>query len=560
MALGASFPVSFILRAVDQTARGVRGADTRIGKLGKSSTKAGRMMTLGLTAPIIGAGVAIFRTAANFEKGMNRVTALSSTSAESVEALERDMLGLEGTARKLGQTTTFTATQVTDAMGFYAQAGYDAQQITAATLPTLNLAAAAQIELGESADITAGILAGYSWEASKAGKVSDILTNAFTKAKTDLPALGEAMQDIGPIASGMGIGLAESVAAVQALSEKSIPGAEAGTKLRNMILAIQKPTPTAVRALNALKIEARELVDEFGNVKGFTAIVEALTKAGAQPKHLSSIFNKRDIAAVMALMAPGADGTPGFERLRKFEAGLLDVGVASKIAKIQMRGAAGATARFEAAIEGLAISIGQSGFLEWASDSIDAVTGWTKSMSDTDPVMLNLGKNLLVFVAIAGPVVWAAGVMTTAITAIGTAASAAIALVAGIGIMGKEIYDAASFAKKVIPGASEQSWPDFLWSAHKANMQALPWNQPYAHIKDKTKRPGYVAPDRRFEDGLLSIEKQKVWTQAWKESRGVLEHGNRPTVVKFENTPPGVTIDVPSGTSGIDIGYSLPDF
>lgn len=582
MAFGATFPLSFVIGAIDKTAAGFLKGNARLEKISATARRVGRSMSMALTLPVLAGGVAVFKYAAEFEKGMNRVRALSGAQGESFE-------NLRSTALELGKTSVFTASQVAGAMGFYAQAGFNAKKIIAAVPATLNLAAAAgeQIELAQAADITAGVLAGYSYEAERAGHVSDILTNAFTKAKTDLPALGEAMQDIGPIASSMKIPLSETVSLIQALSEKQIGGSEAGTKLRNIILAIQKPVAEGRAALASLGIEASALVDPSGRVKSITAIIQELERAKAQPKHLSAIFNKRDVAAVMALMAKGSP------EIRKFQLGLLESGRAAHIADIQMEGAAGGLARFHAGIEAASVAIGDSGFLDWVTAGIEKVAAWSRKVASTNPELLKMGAKVALVVAVGGPLLIMLGAVAAALAVLATPVGAVVAGLAAIG--GVTVYVIRNWDElkvqsklfwRMLPDDTKRGvkfmlkhwipvWGIYdrwktLWEGAKTVFgKAWDWivskfDKSWLTITGRiSKLSGLLPQWVRDEIGLGSLDvKGGLGPAAATGSGGIGRKRESRTILDFRNVPKGVRIERVGDQAGTDleIGHALGNF
>lgn len=73
--------------------------------------------------------------AGNFEEGMSNVEALSGATAD-------EMAHLSDKAKELGATTKFTAQEASDAMGYMAMAGWDAQEMLSGMDGVLQLAAA----------------------------------------------------------------------------------------------------------------------------------------------------------------------------------------------------------------------------------------------------------------------------------------------------------------------------------------------------------------------------------------------------------------------------------
>ena len=170
----------------------------------------------------------------------------------------------------MGATTVFSASQAAEAMSYFALAGFDTQQIMDALGPTLNLAAAGQIEIAEAADIAAKIMSGMGISADNLGNAIDVMAKAMTTANTDLTMLGDAFKFVGPMAKTAGVSLEEITAAIQLLSNAGIQGEMAGTTLRGMLLSLTSPSSEAKRELDRLGVS---IIDSAGNVRGLAAII-----------------------------------------------------------------------------------------------------------------------------------------------------------------------------------------------------------------------------------------------------------------------------------------------
>ena len=165
---GARAGVAAVNRALDSMAnkakRTLDGMKTATRKLKDTlfSVK-GAFIGLGgdFAAKQIGRGLSsIITTAGDFESAMNRVQALSG-------ATDEQFMRLNETARELGKTTAFSASQAAIALGFLAMAGFSAEQSMAALPRVLQLASSAQMDLGQAADIASNVLAGYGLAARR---------------------------------------------------------------------------------------------------------------------------------------------------------------------------------------------------------------------------------------------------------------------------------------------------------------------------------------------------------------------------------------------------------
>ncbi len=379
--------------------RGLRRAQAKLKAFGKSVQQFGRqLLSVGSLAAVPFALSA--KTFANFESQMARVQALTGATGEQFTRLEQE-------AKRLGATTVFSASQAAEAMSSFALAGFSVDQILAAIGPTLDLAAAGQIEIGEAADITAKLMAGMGLSAEELGNAVDVLAKAMTTANTDLTMLGDAFKFVGPMAKSAGISLEEITAAIQLLSNAGVQGEMAGTTLRGMLLSLTSPSAEAARELQRLGVR---VTDEAGNVRSLTAILTDLEGAlsgvgsGEKLRVLGTIFPARQAAGAAELVSQGAD------RLREATAALADAsGTASRIAGTQLDTLKGDVTILLSSLEGVAIAVGTA----FGSELRAAVRGVTSFLS---ALGVWIGENkqvVLTTVGIGG------GLMTAGVALIG---------------------------------------------------------------------------------------------------------------------------------------------
>jgi len=401
----ALVPIRAQLDELEKDLQKARGAvENSLGKTmqdaGKTLRDVGTKLSTYVTLPILGTGAAILRTAGDFEASMNRVRALTGATGQEFEALRN-------LAKELGRTTQYTASQAADAMGFLAMAGFDVNQILGAMPSTLQLAAAAQIDLATAADITTNILTGYGLAVEDLARANDVLVATFTKANVDLRMLGESFKYVGPIASQVGVSLEETAAAIGLLGNAGIQGSMAGTALRGAISRLLNPTKQTQKILERLGITVR---DSAGNFVGFESIIRQLQESGATTADIMQIFGDRAGPAMAALVDQGADA---LAQLRKEleQSG----GTAQRIAETQMEGLNGALLEMQSALEGVMLAIAESGLLEWATALVQRLTGLIQRIVEADPALLRIGTVFALVAAAIGPLLIGLGALTAAV-------------------------------------------------------------------------------------------------------------------------------------------------
>ena len=194
-------------------------------------------------------------------------------------------------------------------------------------------------------------------ETSEADTMVDQMSKTASTTNTSVAQLGEAILTIGATAKTVKGGTAELNTALGILANNGIKGAEGGTHLRNVILALQSPTDKAAACMESLGVE---VYDSEGNMRSLNDILgylntsmDGMTSAEKQ-NIISSIFNKTDLAAVNSLLSNTGDSWDSLQQSIT-ESG----GAAQQMADTQMDNLSGQITILKSALEGLAISFGE---------------------------------------------------------------------------------------------------------------------------------------------------------------------------------------------------------
>ena len=408
---------SFNDKGIRDAEREFKSLSDTIKKAGSGISSAGQTLTRNLTVPIVGMGAAIIATSGNFEAGMNRVRAVSGATGDDFEALREQ-------AKMLGRTTQYSATQAADAMGFLAMAGFDVDEILGALPNTLNLAAAAQIDLGTAADITSNIMSGYGIQVEDLAAANDALVKTFTSTNTTLEMLGESFVYAGPVASAAGIQFEEAAAAIGLMGNAGIQGSMAGTSLRGAITRLLTPSNEAKDIMKELGLN---VLDAEGNLVSMEEIVRQLESSGASTADMMEIFGQRAGPAMMALVSQGS------EALADLTTDLENAGgTAEQVASIQMEGFNGAMTELKSAAEGLMIAIGDAGLLASMTNLAEQTTVLTQNLASVDPELLKMATITAGVVAAVGPALLVIGKLVTLVGALANPVGIAVVVIAAL--------------------------------------------------------------------------------------------------------------------------------
>ncbi|NIO79129.1 MAG: phage tail tape measure protein [Candidatus Aminicenantes bacterium] len=399
-------PVKVTFGSVNKLSRTLNTLQAKLGRFGKSTMGVGRTLTTRLALPVALVGAAAIRTAANFEASMNTLGVLTRKQSDRFDDM-REM------AKKLGAETQFSASQAAEGMNFLAMAGFDANQILAATPGVLNLAAAGNLELAEAADIASNVLTGYGMQANEINRVNDALAFTANNANTNIQMMGESMKFVAPVASGLGIRFEETAAAIGLLGNAGIQASMAGTSLRRAISALAKPTGEAIDVLNRFSIRRKDILDNAGNVKGLGVALDIFKRKGLGATEMMTIFGQRAGPAMIALLKAGAPALAQFEQQIKE-----GVGEAAITAEAKMKGFNGALKTLKSAMEAVAIAIADAGVLKWLTDFAKSLAEAFRSMSKFHPWVLKIVAVLGMLAIVIPPVLVLLGGLAIAIGAI----------------------------------------------------------------------------------------------------------------------------------------------
>lgn len=282
------------------------GVADALGSIGAAAETAGRTLTLGVTAPLMTAAGAAIQTGMQFDASMSNVYGLMS----SLNLSQEQMDALRDTAREMGATTRFSASEAADAMGYMALAGWDDAQVIAGIPGVLNLAAAANMDLAKASDIVTDTMTPFGMAAERAGEAADVFAYAQANSNTTVEALGEAMKYAAPTADAFGMTLQDTAAAMGALANAGIKGSQGGTTLNAMLRDMKNNAKNGAIAIGKTKVA---LTNADGSYRSYAAIIRDIDKATSsmtasqRDAALGAIFGDESLKGILATLKQGPD-------------------------------------------------------------------------------------------------------------------------------------------------------------------------------------------------------------------------------------------------------------
>lgn len=290
-----------------------------------------------------------YKTIKTFEQGVADLSAITGASG-------KDLNFLKTSAIDLGKTVAGGAIAVVEAYKLIASAKPEllenVKALNSVTESAILLSQAAGMELPEAATALTDALNQFNAPAEKAGEFVDALANGAKFGAAEIPQTTEALLKFGTVARTSNISIQESVALIELLAENGIKGAEAGTKLRNVLLKISAP--------DALPKEARKEFERLGISLDFLKdntipIQEKLEKLKPLLKDNASIvkiFGDENATAAINILSHT-------DRLEELIPKMGEFGTASDQAAIRMNTVNGKTEQLKSTYDALILSIGE---------------------------------------------------------------------------------------------------------------------------------------------------------------------------------------------------------
>lgn len=203
---------------------------------------ASKLKQFGALAAVAG-GVALFAGSVNkirqFEKSISDLSAITGAAGADLDKLTE-------ASKRIGQTTTLTASQAAEAFKLMASAKPDLlsnlDALEATTAASVTLAEAAGLELPAATSALGESLNQFGAGAEEANRFINVLAAGAKFGSSEIEQTAEALKNAGTVANLAGLTFEETNASIQAMAAAGIKGSDAGTKLRSVLIKLQTQT------------------------------------------------------------------------------------------------------------------------------------------------------------------------------------------------------------------------------------------------------------------------------------------------------------------------------
>lgn len=356
---------SFTLKALDFATTPVR---TLLNLLKNPLLQAGAFfgVSLGLTDTI--------NTQKDFEAAMSQVQAVSGADSDELEQLTKK-------AEEMGATTKFTATDSAEAFNYMAMAGWKTEDMLDGISGIMQLAAAANEDLGTTSDIVTDALTAFGLKASDAGMFSDVLAAASSNANTNVSMMGETFKFAASMAGSLGYSVQDVALMTGLMANSGIKASMAGTALNSIMTRLSTNTHHARDTLEELGIK---FFDAQGNARPLVDVMEELRDATANMNDEQKTSVANAIAGTNSqkgLLAILNASETDYNKL----ANAIDnaAGASERMADTQLDNLSGSITLLQSAVDGVKISFG-SRLNHYVRDVAD---GLTAAMPDVEAAL-----------------------------------------------------------------------------------------------------------------------------------------------------------------------------
>lgn len=264
---------------------------------------------MGFGAVVGGGATLAVKKFADFDKAMSGVQAATHET-------EANMGLLRQAAIDAGADTAFSAQEAAAGIEELAKAGVSTRDVIGGGLTgALDLAAAGQLSVGESAEIAASAMTQFKLSGDQIPHLADLLAAGAGKAQGSVHDLGEALNQSGLVASATGLSIEETTGGLAAFASAGLTGSDAGTSFKTMLQRLTPQSKEAQQKFDELGISAYDAQGNFVGLTDFAGQLQtqmADLSPEARNAAMSVMFGSDAVRASNVLYEQGAKGIQGW--------------------------------------------------------------------------------------------------------------------------------------------------------------------------------------------------------------------------------------------------------
>ncbi|WMT30274.1 phage tail tape measure protein [Bacillus aerius] len=374
-----SSSVSQAQAQMQQMGNSARSLSSQMGLVQKAALAVGGAVVVGIGASA--------KAAATFEQQMSAVKAVSGATAG-------EMKTLTDLAIKLGESTSFSATETAQATEELVKAGVTTKDIINGGLAgALDLAAAGNLNLADAAEIASTALNAFKADSLSVSEAADILAGAANASATDVGEMKFGLAQVSAVASGIGMSFKDTATALAVFAQNGIKGSDAGTSLKTMLSRLEPQTKQQREEMMDLGLitadGTNKFFDQAGSLKDLASISGLLQNAfkgltdQQRQSSLQTLFGSDAVRAGTVFYKEGAKGVEDM-------AAAMSKVTAAEVSKVKLDNFLGSVEELSGAVETLGIKLGNE-FLPHLRKIVDIGADLVRAFSSINPSVVATG-------------------------------------------------------------------------------------------------------------------------------------------------------------------------
>lgn len=400
--------IKLIIQGVDDFSKTLNGMTKKLNAVGSLANKIGVGLGVGLTAPIVGFGIASMKASMNFNKLMANVGSLIPNNISRVNELKDSVLKL---SNETGVSTELISKGLYDMISAFGDSAESAK------IMEINVKAstAGLATMQDAIALTSAVTKGYNDTSAKAvEKASDLAFMTVRLGQTTFPELAQSIGRVTPLANALGVSQEELFGIFATATGVTGKATDVSTQFRGTLQALLAPSKKMKDLMKSLGFANGEaMMKQLGMKGSLDMIVSTAKKANLPLQELIGSIEGQTLA--LALTGNSAqDFTNKLGEMKKAQ------GSMKQAFKDQTEGVNKAGHGFEVLMTKLTNFASRVGDIlsPVFISLLDSVSPLLDTLQDMSPTILKVAVGFGAVLASIAPVLLMVGQLISAISAV----------------------------------------------------------------------------------------------------------------------------------------------
>ncbi len=404
--MAAGIQIASLFAKISGDTRGLEKAlsqsESMLQRTATSISKIGKGLTIGVTLPIVAAGVAAGKLAIDFDSAMMGVNSVLKLSGEGFQTLKSDVL-------EFSTQTSKSSADVANSLRGIVSSGFEAADAMDILKVAVDSAGNMMVGTATTTLALTSTLRAFGMEATDVTHVADVLQTAANNSAIVFDQLTTSIGTALGSAAAAGVSFEETAAALMTITDAGYSTAIATTNLNAIISALLKPGADLVNMIAEWGYESGEAALQAIGLQGVMSLLTEAT--GGSASELATLLpNIRAFKGAVALAREGGDAFA--DSLDEVAAASLGAGEHAAMAAIRHESWAYQLTKLKSEVEVFAIRLANT-FMPAVIDVVNVLKDWATKLATLPAPMLELIAKVAILAAVLGPVLLILGKLIT---------------------------------------------------------------------------------------------------------------------------------------------------